>query len=148
MKSLHQYVCVGLSCICEEVAESHDREGSEKTPHKMRECKAKLNERDFCVIIFQEFKFSRCVLQDTSSINNSWRMVTASERTRFLQFQKFASGDLGLQYRQGRGRKPSLNNKELRATIEIRPETNTRAFEAKPCVAHVKIKTFSINQKI
>ena len=98
-----------------------------------------MKKRDIRVIMLHEFKCGHNSAEATRNINAAWGPDTASERTVGRWFCKFAGGDVSLEDEPGRGRKSSLDNKELEIAVQTNPETTTRALATEFGVHHVTV---------
>ena len=64
------------------------------------------------------------------NIKAAWGEGTATKTTVYRWFHEFRSGGMSLGDEPGRGHKSSLINDQLKAAVEVNPETTTRALAA------------------
>ncbi|EYC39717.1 hypothetical protein Y032_0643g1057 [Ancylostoma ceylanicum] len=89
-----------------------------------------VSRRDFRVIILYEFKLSHSAAEAAHKIALAFGTDSPSERTVRCWFAKFSSGDFDLEDKPGRGRRMSLDDQALRATVETKPDTTTPLVDA------------------
>ena len=77
------------------------------------------------IFLFQ-FKLGRKAAETARDINDAFGPGTTNKRMAQWWFEKFRSGDEGLEDDEGRGRPSEIDNDQLRALIEADPRKTTR----------------------
>jgi len=91
-------------------------------------------------IILYEFKLGHNAAEATRNINNAMGKGSVTESTMRRWFGKFRIGDFSLEDEEGRGRKPSIENDQLRALVESNPQTTVRELSKE-----LKVSTWTIS---
>ncbi|UYV82500.1 hypothetical protein LAZ67_21002551 [Cordylochernes scorpioides] len=73
---------------------------------------------EFAHNLLREFKLGRSAVQETINIIEACGEASSSERTTRRWFQKFKVGDFGLEDQDGRGRRSTFKNEDLKSHIE------------------------------
>lgn len=103
-----------------------------------------LSHHDFGILFFYEFKLGHNGAEAARNINSAFGENAVSERTVRYCFETFSSGDFSLESEE-RGRpSTSLNDDDLKVTVENDPRTSVRELAAK---FGVSIQTISNHLK-
>ena len=82
-----------------------------------------MNRNEIHLILLYEFKLDHKAAEASRNINFAFGAGTVSERTAQECFQKFGSGDMSVEEKEGRGRPSKIDSFELKAVVELNPRT-------------------------
>ncbi|XGW28246.1 hypothetical protein V3C99_008219 [Haemonchus contortus] len=98
-----------------------------------------MSNRNFRQIYFYEFKLGRTAAQTARNINEVWGQGSANECTVQRWFQKFRAGNTSLEDEPHGSRLPTLDNHQLKASVEADPHKTTRDIAKELNVHHTTI---------
>ena len=78
-----------------------------------------MNRNEIHLILLYEFKLDHKAAEASRNINFAFGAGTVSERTAQEWFQKFRSGDMSVEEKEGRGRPSKIDSFELKAVVEL-----------------------------
>uniref|UniRef100_A0A7I4Y9V7 HTH_48 domain-containing protein n=1 Tax=Haemonchus contortus TaxID=6289 RepID=A0A7I4Y9V7_HAECO len=94
---------------------------------------------DFRQIYFYEFKLGRTAAQPARNINEVWGQGSVNECTVQRWFQKFRAGNASLEDEPHGSRLPTLDNEQLKASVEADPHKTLRDIAKELNVHHTTI---------
>jgi [histone H3]-lysine36 N-dimethyltransferase SETMAR len=92
-------------------------------------------------IFLYEFKMGRKAAKTARNLNHIFGEGTTSERTAERWFRKFQNGDECLEDEEGRGRKKTVDNENLKTLVEANPRTTVRELAFELGVAGTTVST-------
>lgn len=90
-------------------------------------------------VFLYEFKMGGNAAQTARNINRIFGEGTTSERSAQRWFQRFKDGDEDIQDKDGRGRRSSISNDDLKALVESDPRTTVREISCKVGVSAMTV---------